>query len=110
MKKKNNSTNLLNKLSLTIEEKTLALKKMSQTKQEIARVKETLEEPARKTIALNSDAQIASAVVLQIVEKVENQETILKSLQSTANDPITLAKSRALLLNKAPPPPPPPRP
>ena len=103
MKKKTNNTNeLLDKLATTLDEKTIASKKLKQSDQEIEKLGNSLKEPARKAIEHGSDAQLARTQLLEIVEKVEQQKTILKSLQPTeetnekVENPKTILKSLQL--------------
>jgi hypothetical protein len=92
-------TNMLDKLANALEDKTLASNEIEQAKQEIAKVRGSFDEPMLKINAMQFDTQNARAQVLQMVEK---QATILKSVHPIKNDPTALIKNRAMLLKKKP--------
>jgi hypothetical protein len=101
MKKKTiKTTDMLDKLANAIEGKTLASNEIKQAREETAKIKSSLEEPVRKALSMQSEVQITRAKSLKIIEEAKTQESFLKSCQPTGNDPLELAKKKAMVLNR----------
>jgi hypothetical protein len=88
----------LDELANVLEDKTLAAKEVEQSRQESAKLRSQLEEPSQKVMEFQSKAKLAMTQTLKIVEEVKNQEILIKSLKTSADDSTTSAKNKALLL------------